>query len=47
MRLRWEWMVPNSASLGDGEEEIQDAPEVPVSEDWDESKAEIINDEEE
>ncbi|MBJ84366.1 MAG: hypothetical protein CMB52_02465 [Euryarchaeota archaeon] len=36
-----------AASLGDGEEEIQDAPEVPVSEDWDESKAEIINDEEE
>ena len=36
-----------AASLGDGEEEIQDAPEVPVSEDWDETSAEIISDEEE
>ncbi len=36
-----------AASLGDGEEEIQDAPEVPVSEDWDESSAEIIEDSEE
>ena len=36
-----------AASLGDGAEEIQDAPEVPVSEDWDESSAEIIEDDEE
>ena len=36
-----------AASLGDGDEEIQDAPEVPVSEDWDESSAEIIEDDEE
>ena len=36
-----------AASLGDGEGEIQDAPEVPVSEDWDETNAEIIEDSEE
>jgi segregation and condensation protein B len=36
-----------AASLSDGGDEIQDAPEVPVSEDWDESNAEIIQDEEE
>ena len=36
-----------AASLGDGQEEIQDAPEVPVGEDWDESSAELIHDEEE
>jgi hypothetical protein len=36
-----------AASLGDGGDEIQDAPEVPVSEDWDESNAEIIENEEE
>ncbi|PDH27855.1 MAG: hypothetical protein CND85_00580 [Marine Group II euryarchaeote MED-G33] len=36
-----------AASLGDGDGEIQDAPEVPVGEDWDESSAEVIGDEEE
>ena len=36
-----------AASLGDGEGEIQDAPEVPVSDDWDETNAEIIEDSEE
>ena len=36
-----------AASLGDGEGEIQDAPEVPITEGWDESSAEIIGDEEE
>ena len=36
-----------AASLGDGDDQIQDAPEVPVSEGWDESSAEIIEDEEE
>ena len=37
-----------AAAIG-GEEsgDIQDAPEVPVSEDWDEESAEIITDEEE
>ena len=39
--------VELAASLGDGGDEIQDAPEVPVSEDWDESSAEIIENEEE
>ena len=36
-----------AASLGDGGDEIQDAPEVPITEGWDESSAEIIEDEEE
>ena len=36
-----------AASLGDGDQEIQDAPEIPVSDEWDESSAEIIQDEEE
>ena len=36
-----------AASLGDGDDQIQDAPEIPVSEGWDESSAEIIEDEEE
>jgi segregation and condensation protein B len=36
-----------AATFADSSDEIQDAPEVPVSEDWDESSAEIIVDEEE
>jgi hypothetical protein len=36
-----------AATFADSGDEIQDAPEVPVSEDWDESSAEIIEDEEE
>ena len=36
-----------AAQLGDGEGEIVEAPEVPVSEDWDEDAAEIISDDDE